>query len=216
MLFLKSANPILLTILEMKLDNEQELSESELTVGRGDVGHSVDDIECLQSGVPGWWRNGFLASLLFFPLYMFYYHNGTAGRTAMDSFDRSLASNMELQFAQLGELSMDGKSIRRFLADDSWLQVGKSIFKTNCASCHGSNGGGVIGPNLCDDSYKNIRELDDFINVLLNGAGGGSMPAWKGKLNETQIVLVSSYAASLRGTNPAGGKPPEGTEIAPW
>ena len=42
------------------------------------------------------------------------------------------------------------------------------------------------------------------------------MPAWGAKLNQTQIVIVSAYVASLRDTNGAGGKAPQGTPIAPW
>ncbi len=51
---------------------------------------------------------------------------------------------------------------------------------------------------------------------ILNGANGGAMPAWKSKLSVNEIVLVSSYVASLRGTTPATAKAAEGNKIAPW
>ena len=176
----------------------------------------VDDIECLRGNIPGWWTTGFLACLAFAPLYMFFYHNGVEGRSEMDHYQRQMAANMNAQLAQLGELEMNEAGIRRFLNDDSWLSVGRAIYKSNCASCHGQQGGGIVGPNLCDDAYKNVTHLGDFINVLINGAGGGAMPAWKNKLDDNQIVLVSSYVASLRGSQPAAGRPPEGKVIPPW
>lgn len=176
----------------------------------------VDDIECLPGNIPRWWTGGFLACLVFAPFYMFFHHSGTPGRSAVDRYEQSLAVNMSAQLAQMGDIKMNGEGVERFLRDDSWLAVGKSIYKTNCASCHGQNGGGIVGPNLGDDAYKNINQLGDFIRVLVNGAGGGAMPAWKGKLDDSEIVLVSSYVASLRGTNPPGGRPPEGKKIPAW
>lgn len=176
----------------------------------------VDDIECLPGKIPRWWTGGFLTCLVFAPVYMFFFHSGTPGRSLMDDYERKIAANMNAQLVQLGDLEMNRDGVARFLDDDSWLAVGKSIYKTNCASCHGLGGGGIVGPNLGDDVYKNIVDLGDFINVLVNGAGGGAMPAWKGKLDDNQIVLVSSYVASLRGTNPPGGRPPEGKQIPDW
>ena len=178
--------------------------------------HAGDDIVCGNRGVPTWWSRTFLASIVFAPLYLFFYHNGAEGRTAMNRFDRALAANMELQLAKLGNLEMNEASVRRFLDDDAWLQVGKGVFKQHCVQCHAADGGGNVGPNLCDDAYKNVRDLGDFLTVLNRGAGGGAMPAWKNKLDDNQIVLVSSYVASLRGSKPAAPKAAEGQKIPAW
>ena len=176
----------------------------------------VDDIECLHGRVPRWWTGGFVACLAFAPVYMFFHHNGVEGRSSIDNYERAMAINMNGQLEALEGATMDADGVARYLDDDSWLAVGRSLYKTHCASCHGAAGGGIVGPNLCDDSYKNIRDLGGFIRVLVNGAGGGAMPAWKDKLDDKQIVLVSSYVASLRGSNPPGGRPPEGRVIPPW
>ena len=91
------------------------------------------------------------------------------------------------------------------------------MFQTHCASCHGKNGGGLVGVNLTDDHYKHVTTIEDIARVIENGAGGGAMPAWKNRLSHVnQVVLTAAYVASLRGTNVAGGKAPEGTEIPPW
>jgi cytochrome c oxidase cbb3-type subunit III len=166
--------------------------------------------------VPIWWKLGTIATFLFALLYFAYFHLGTPGRTATDLLDVALAKNTALQFAEIGDLKQDAPTMVKFLGEASWLRVGQSLFKANCVQCHGAEGEGKVGPNLADDSYKNIRSLEDILTVINRGAGGNAMPAWQNKLNSNEIVLVSTYVASLRGTNPPGGKGAEGQTIPPW
>ena len=42
------------------------------------------------------------------------------------------------------------------------------------------------------------------------------MPPWQAKLSPNEIVLVASYVASLRGSNPSVAKPAEGRKIPAW
>jgi cytochrome c oxidase cbb3-type subunit 3 len=69
---------------------------------------------------------------------------------------------------------------------------------------------------LCDEQYKNIKDIGDILTVLEKGANAGAMPAWKNRLSTNQMVMVASYVASLRGTNPAVAKDGEGRAIGPW
>jgi len=180
------------------------------------TGHSYDGIEEFDNPLPGWWKWLFIATIVFAFPYWAFYHGGASGRTLADSYDRALAANMELQFAEIGEVQANGENVVKFLGRPSWLAFGKTVFKSNCTSCHGEDGGGKVGPNLTDEYYKHIKNVDDFITVMENGAGAGAMPAWKNRLSTNEIVLVSSYVASLRGTNVPGGMAPLGQEIPPW
>ena len=166
--------------------------------------------------VPLWWKLGAILTILFAMSYFAYFHLGTPGRTAIDRLEVAMARNTELQYAEIGELKQDAATMVKFLNEPSWLRVGQSIFKTNCVQCHGAAGEGKVGPNLGDDSYKHVRSIEDILTVLNRGAGGNAMPAWQGKLNSNEIVLVSTYVASLRGTNPKDGKGPEGQLIPAW
>ena len=177
---------------------------------------NIDGIETHDNPVPKWWNHLFIATIAFAFPYLAYLHAGGEGRKLTDAYDRSLAANMELQFKEIGEVKADRSNVIKFLGKPNWLAFGKSVFKSKCASCHGSDGGGQVGPNLCDDHYKNIRDIGDFINVMQNGAGGGAMPAWRDRLTTNELVLVASYAASLRGSEPANPKAPLGQVIDPW
>ena len=56
----------------------------------------------------------------------------------------------------------------------------------------------------------------DIATVILKGANNNAMPAWEEKLQANDVVMVSAYVASLRGTNASGGKAAEGFDIEPW
>lgn len=181
------------------------------------TGHDFDGIQEYDNPLPGWWKWLFIASILFSPPYFFFFHNGAEGRSLSDRYDRELAANLQLQFAELGELSADRESVVKYLYEESWLQVGKAVFKANCVSCHAKDGGGLVGPNLTDDEYKNVKDIGDILTVLQNGANAGAMPAWNNRLSTNEIVLLASYVASLRGTTPTTDpKAPEGRAIPPW
>lgn len=176
----------------------------------------IDGIEQLETPVPGWWKKTFITLLSLCPFYLLYYHIGAPGRSMADAYDQALARNTRLQFEEIGELKPDAETILRFTEKANWLKVGKVVFKTNCASCHGRSGEGAVGPNLTDDRYKNIRSVEDIARVVLQGANNKAMPAWDGKLHPNEVVLVSAYVASIRGTNVAGGKAAEGGAIPAW
>ncbi len=165
---------------------------------------------------PKWWKWIFTMTLAFSPPYLFWYHCGAEGRTLSEKYDIAFAANLKLQVGAIGELSLTRENVVKYLYEESWLKVGGSIFKANCVSCHGAEGGGLGGPNLCDDNYKNIKDIGDILRVLQNGANGGAMPPWQAKLSPNEIVLVASYVASLRGSNPSVAKPAEGRKIPAW
>jgi len=66
-----------------------------------------------------------------------------------------------------------------------------------CASCHGADGKGMNGmaPNLA--GYDNTL----VTHVLEKGKKGiiGTMPSFKGRLNETQVKALASYLSSIQG-----------------
>ena len=177
---------------------------------------TFDGIELGQQQAPRWWMRFFVCSVLFSPLYFAMHHFGAEGRSIHDKYDIALAENTRMQFAEIGDLEADETTLVRFMHKPDWMKVGKMIFKKHCVSCHGNSGEGKVGPNLTDKYFKNIRKIEDIARVINNGANGNAMPAWATKLHPNEVVLLSSYVASLRGTNAESGRMPEGGEIAPW
>ncbi|HBE68556.1 MAG TPA: cytochrome C oxidase Cbb3 [Planctomycetaceae bacterium] len=191
---------------------------SSTTSGSGQpelTSHDYDGIQEFDNPLPGWWKWMFVATIVFSVFYALYFHIGAPGRSIAEQYDAELAANTRLQFAVIGDLTADEATINKYIHEESWLKVGKVVFQANCISCHGRDGEGKVGPNLTDEAFKNIRNLEDIARVLNKGAGKGAMPAWESRLHPNEIVLVSAYVASLRGQN-LPGKAAEGTAIDPW
>ncbi|NBW47775.1 MAG: cytochrome c oxidase subunit II [Betaproteobacteria bacterium] len=70
---------------------------------------------------------------------------------------------------------------------------GEKVYNANCAACHKADGAGA-GPikGLVGSKVVLADDKSQQIAILLNGAGGGSMPAWK-QLSDTEIAAVITY-----------------------
>ncbi len=178
--------------------------------------HNYDGIEEYDNPLPGWWSALFALSAVYAVLYIIYFHFGS-GTSIHAAYDQEVAEMFTKRFSQIGELEPNRETIEKYMQDPKWLAVGKSVYLGNCVSCHGQNAEGLVGPNLTDDHWKNVKKLEDIASVIENGAANGAMPAWRDRLSHVnQIVLTAAYVASLRGSQPSGGKPPEGETIPPW
>jgi cytochrome c oxidase cbb3-type subunit 3 len=151
-------------------------------------------------------------------VYLLFFHTGAPGRSMIEQYDASGVALAKKQFGLLGELEQDRATLARFMKDEKWVKYGESTFKTHCQSCHGADAGGLVGPNLCDDRWKNVKHLEDIITIINNGAGGNAMPAWKQKLGDPrEVIMVAAYVASRLGAAPSNPRPPEGAvTISSW
>ncbi len=173
------------------------------------TGHNYDGIQEYDNPLPGWWKFLFWVSIIFSPFYLFYFHAGNADRSIHGQYETQMASIFEVRFKEIGDLEPDRATILNYMNKPDWLAVGKVVYKTNCVSCHGPAGAGLVGPNLTDDYWKNVRNIEDIASVIAKGAADGAMPAWKNRLShQNQIVLTAAYIASMR-ANPVSGKAPE-------
>jgi cytochrome c oxidase subunit 2 len=71
---------------------------------------------------------------------------------------------------------------------------GEKVYAANCAACHRPDGKGA-GPIKPLDGSPVVLDADKGkqIDVVLHGRLNGAMPAWKGKLSDTEIAAVITY-----------------------
>jgi cytochrome c oxidase cbb3-type subunit 3 len=187
-------------------------NETDRTLIRG---HEYDGIMEYDNPTPLWWHLIWLGSMVFSVVYLFVSLQSPWFVHQTQRLEKAQVAEIERLFADLGDLTGDQDTIVSLMGDAQWMSFGKAVFGTHCTSCHGSDGGGGVGPNLTDDAYLNVKAITDIHSVIQNGANNGAMPAWGKRLHPNEVVLLSSYVASLRGGN-LPNKGAEGEVIAPW
>ncbi|HTO72565.1 MAG TPA: c-type cytochrome [Gemmatimonadales bacterium] len=82
------------------------------------------------------------------------------------------------------------------------LEAGQTIFRTQCARCHGAGGTGGIGPSFTHPKLRRAATDEDIVNIVLNGISGTAMIGfWN--LSADEARQVAGYVRSL------GKLPPE-------
>lgn len=69
---------------------------------------------------------------------------------------------------------------------------GAQLYKSNCAGCHGGDGGGGIGPQLRDGAVtKSFSDAASEVEFVKNGAGG--MPAFRNRMSDAEVQAVVDF-----------------------
>jgi cytochrome c oxidase cbb3-type subunit 3 len=179
--------------------------------------HNYDGIKELDNHLPPWWTGLFLGTIAFAIVYLLFYHVFNTLPSQQAEYDTEVAIAQE----QLKKLqaanpvaAIDETNVEA-TTDALALAEGKQIFLNTCASCHRKDGGGDIGPNLTDDYWKHGGTVRDIFKTVRHGVQGTNMIAWEGVISPEKMKNVSSYVLTLRGTNPANPKKPEGDLVKP-
>ena len=67
--------------------------------------------------------------------------------------------------------------------------VGTQVFGMHCATCHGQNGEGNLGPSLV--LIANRLTVDEESNIVRTGRG--RMPAFRPALTDAEVAAVINY-----------------------
>lgn len=95
-------------------------------------------------------------------------------------------------------------------ATEGDVQQGKTLFRSNCAFCHGPTGLGGRGPNLHGTLNNGDRDTD-IEGVIKKGIPGSAMPAFTFEPDEMS-ALVKFIQSLRKGAN--SGSIPTGDKVA--
>jgi cytochrome c oxidase cbb3-type subunit 3 len=73
------------------------------------------------------------------------------------------------------------------------------------------NGEGLVGPNLTDDYWIHGGGIKDIFKTIKYGWPEKGMISWESQITPMEMQQISSFIITIKGTNPANPKAPEGT-----
>jgi cytochrome c oxidase cbb3-type subunit 3 len=188
--------------------------------------HEYDGIGELDNKLPRWWVWLFILTSVFAAAYLVYYHVSVVrtrvGNKHVWRLDLHDGKIMQREYgaemavgARLKAKAMEGfESSLASLQPSKEPEVlagGKETFAKLCSPCHAADGGGLVGPNLCDDYWIHGSNFVDNVRTIWDGVPAKGMVTWKNSLRHQQVFEVASFIYTLRGTHPKNPKPPENT-----
>jgi len=191
-------------------------SPGEASTTEHTTGHVWDeDLTELNNPLPRWWLWMFLLSVIFGLAYFVLY-------PAMGNYPGTLKWSSRAEHAADSQLNAQRieKALAPFAArnvlelskDGAALNIGRNLFLNNCATCHGSDGGGAPGfPNLTDKDWLYGGDADTLVTTI-GGGRNGIMPPWGEALGSRGVEDVLSYVMSLSGRKLEAGDVNAGRE----
>ena len=176
--------------------------------------HDYDGIKELDNNLPPWWLYGFYISIIWAVGYLIYYHVAFAGPGSIEAYEMEVAqAKIDVEeYMKTAKNNVDENTVK---FDATMVGEGKTIFDANCKACHGENGGSSptgVGPNLTDEYWLHGGKINDVFKSIKYGWANKGMKAWQSDLSAIQIAQVTCYIESLKGSNPANAKEPQGTK----
>lgn len=172
--------------------------------------HDYDGIQELDNKLPRWWVWLFYFTIFFAILYFTHYHVLSRGRLMVAEYEHEMKMGEKDKVKAMAAFE-ESMATRQPSTDPADLAKGKDTFEKLCAPCHRADGGGLVGPNLCDDYWIHGSNFVDNLRVIWNGVPAKGMVTWKGTLDPKTIFATASYIYKFRGTSPPNPKPPENT-----
>jgi cytochrome c oxidase cbb3-type subunit 3 len=178
--------------------------------------HELDGIKEYDNPMPGWLMAIWWGSLVFAAAYLIFYAL-SFGEGSMESEYRGETQEAVTAVQSYfdahplvppapGELLAGAK-------DTAVLDVGGTRFSRTCASCHGENAQGLIGPNLTDDRWIHGGTVEQIFQSVAKGWPAKGMPPWGRALKPEELSALVSYVRSIQGSNPPNARPAEGDPV---
>lgn len=171
--------------------------------------HVFDGIEEQDNRLPNWWLGILFSTMLFAFGYWMDYEVAHAAPDSHAEYEQEVAEQAR-RAAAMKPLTDD--TLAGLAKDPTTVNAGHAVFTSTCASCHGAQAQGLIGPNLTDAYWLHGGKPMDVHNTISDGSVAKGMPSWGKVLGPERIRQVTAYVLSLKGTN-VPGKAPQGEKV---
>lgn len=174
------------------------------------LAHNYDGIKELDNRIPPWFSMLFYGTIIWAAIYMLIFHVFDDGQVQSKEYKVEIEqAKLERDFLIRTGAFINEETVK-FVDDVASLTEGKEIYLKNCATCHGQNGEGLVGPNLTDDYWIHGGGIKNIFKTIKYGVPAKGMISWETQLDPKKMQSASSYIITLHGTNPPNAKAPEG------
>lgn len=182
----------------------------ESTASEETTGHVWDgDLRELNNPLPRWWLWLFAATVVFGIGYLIVYpglgnYAGTARWTSESAYREQNRQAEAVLARTLAPFAR--QSVTALATNPDALRVGRNLFMSNCAPCHGSDARGAPGfPNLTDRDWLWGGTPEAIVQTISYGRTS-IMPAWRDALGgDAGVDDVVAYVLSLSGRHAPRG-----------
>jgi cytochrome c oxidase cbb3-type subunit 3 len=172
--------------------------------------HEADGIREFDNALPRWWLYGFYFTIAFAFVYLVNYHvlpTPLVGTSIEAEYRAEVAAA-----APASAASAPAAAAVAALTDADSLAKGQAIFASPtslCSSCHRTDLGGLVGPDLTDERWLHGCTPAEVVRSITTGyPPRGMLPFGGGpKLTDEQLLQVASFVLSKRGSHPPNPKP---------
>ncbi|OEK05520.1 hypothetical protein BFP71_09525 [Roseivirga misakiensis] len=173
--------------------------------------HDYDGIQELDNHLPPWWKGLFYVTIVYAVVYIMIFHVFESSPLQEEEYDIEMAEAAAERAKKVQDVVYDFDENTVTVNDaPEALAEGMKFYTTNCAVCHKADGGGLAGPNLTDEYWRNGGGIKNVYKVIKNGVQGSAMIPWESRFNPEQMRSLASYVLSLQGSNPPGALGPDG------
>ena len=173
--------------------------------------HEYDGIIEHDNPLPTWWLWTFFLTIIFAFIYYIHYELG-GGPTLQQELAVAMKQIENIQSSASSQAPMETEdSLKAIFAKADVIMSGAEQFAGKCASCHGNDLQGVIGPNLTDKFWLHGKGTRlDILKVVREGVPEKGMPPWGPVMKRDELYAVTAYILSKKGSHPAGAKEAQG------
>jgi cytochrome c oxidase cbb3-type subunit 3 len=173
--------------------------------------HEYDDIKEADNDLPRWWLWILFGSIVFAACYWIWFEVLKVSPSPLGAMreEKRRAAEAEAERIKASGPLTDDKLVEMSHSGPI-VSAGKATFAATCATCHGPAGGGNVGPNLTDKYWLHGGKPQQILATIRQGVLDKGMPAWGPQLGEEKVRELAAYVLTLKGTNVAGGKAPQG------
>ena len=173
--------------------------------------HEIDGIQEYDNQLPNWWLYTFYGAVIFAVGYWFHYEISGFGDSPKAAYQAEMDKAAAVEAERIKAAGvLTPEALVALSRDKVTVEQGKQVFGQTCAACHRNDGGGLVGPNLTDDFWIHGAGPEQIMKTITEGVPARGMPAWGPQLGGDRTRSVAAYVISLRGTNVANGKAPQG------